>query len=203
MKKAILFVILLALVIGILWYLPSFLNKAWISNPASAYCVENNGKVDIRKDSNGGEYGVCVFENGKECEEWALFHGECREATSVKASENAFKLKLEEKIYTGKDAKECRRSKFKCEEDREFFYDEEGCGCRKINYNEETPEFLIPTEGGINADKIVCTEEYAPVCGKIEVQCIKAPCDPVKQTFSNKCFAKKSSAFDVTEGECK
>lgn len=48
-----------------------------IANPASVYCVENGGRVVIRKDKNGNEYGVCVFKDSKECEEWALFRGRC------------------------------------------------------------------------------------------------------------------------------
>jgi len=35
----------------------------------------------------------------------------------------------------------------------------------------------------------VCTMEYAPVCAEVQVQCIKAPCYPVQQTFSNSCMA--------------
>ncbi|MEW5955139.1 MAG: DUF333 domain-containing protein [Candidatus Micrarchaeota archaeon] len=47
-----------------------------IANPASVHCVQFGGTVDIRTDATGGEYGVCVFANGSECEEWALFRGE-------------------------------------------------------------------------------------------------------------------------------
>lgn len=35
----------------------------------------------------------------------------------------------------------------------------------------------------------MCTMEYAPVCAEVQVQCIKAPCYPVKQTFGNTCSA--------------
>ncbi len=48
-----------------------------------------------------------------------------------------------------------------------------------------------------------CTMQYAPVCGEIERQCIKAPCPPVKQTFSNKCVAKQKHAKILYSGECK
>lgn len=47
-----------------------------------------------------------------------------------------------------------------------------------------------------------CTMEYAPVCGKIEVQCIKAPCLPITQTFSNKCMAEAAKATDITIWSC-
>ena len=47
-----------------------------LANPASVYCEGNNGTVDIRTDENG-QYGVCVFEDGSECEEWKFYRGEC------------------------------------------------------------------------------------------------------------------------------
>lgn len=47
-----------------------------LANPASVYCEEQGGRVDIRKDDGGGQYGVCVFSDGTEVEEWAYFRGE-------------------------------------------------------------------------------------------------------------------------------
>jgi len=47
-----------------------------------------------------------------------------------------------------------------------------------------------------------CTREYMPVCGEVDVQCIKAPCDPVKTTFPNKCEAENGKAKNITEGSC-
>ena len=50
-----------------------------IANPASVYCGQNGGTIQIRKDTSGGEFGMCTFANGTSCEEWALFRGEgCR-----------------------------------------------------------------------------------------------------------------------------
>ena len=48
-----------------------------IANPASKNCIAKGGKLDIRTDSSGGQFGVCVFPTGKECEEWALMRGQC------------------------------------------------------------------------------------------------------------------------------
>jgi len=47
-------------------------------NPASVHCIEQGGKLEIRKQPDGGEVGYCLFPDGSECEEWALFRGECR-----------------------------------------------------------------------------------------------------------------------------
>ena len=47
-----------------------------LANPASEFCEDNNGTVDIRSSQNG-EYGVCVFQDNSECEEWMFYRGEC------------------------------------------------------------------------------------------------------------------------------
>jgi putative hemolysin len=46
-------------------------------NPASKYCVDQGFKLEMRKDAQGNEYGVCIFDDGSECDEWAFFRGEC------------------------------------------------------------------------------------------------------------------------------
>jgi putative hemolysin len=48
-----------------------------IANPASVFCVEKKGKLEIRTDEDGNQTGYCILKNGKECEEWAFFRGEC------------------------------------------------------------------------------------------------------------------------------
>ncbi len=45
-------------------------------NPASVFCEEQGGRVEIRA-GEGGQVGYCVFPDGSECEEWAFFRGEC------------------------------------------------------------------------------------------------------------------------------
>ena len=54
---------------------------AGIPNPASVYCLEHGGVLEIRKDASGAEYGVCVFPDGSECDEWAFLRGECQPAS--------------------------------------------------------------------------------------------------------------------------
>ncbi len=48
-----------------------------LANPASVNCAEKGGNLSIQKRPDGGEYGVCYFEDNRQCEEWALFRGEC------------------------------------------------------------------------------------------------------------------------------
>lgn len=51
-------------------------------------------------------------------------------------------------------------------------------------------------------DPVMCTMEYAPVCGSVQVQCIRAPCYPVRQAFSNACMARVQQATNITQGAC-
>jgi putative hemolysin len=53
------------------------INKTAIANPASVNCIEKKGYLSIRKRGDGGEYGICIFKDGRQCEEWALMRGEC------------------------------------------------------------------------------------------------------------------------------
>lgn len=48
-----------------------------MANPASTNCVKLGGNLVIEKRGDGGEYGLCYFEDNKACEEWALFRGDC------------------------------------------------------------------------------------------------------------------------------
>ena len=48
-----------------------------LANPASKNCVAVGGKLEIKKNAAGGEYGLCYFEDNMACEEWTLFRGEC------------------------------------------------------------------------------------------------------------------------------
>lgn len=51
--------------------------KVGMANPASVNCERVGGILKIQKRGDGGEYGVCVFEDNRQCEEWALMRGEC------------------------------------------------------------------------------------------------------------------------------
>jgi len=51
--------------------------SAQMANPASENCLQQGGNLTIEKRGDGGEFGVCTFEGGLQCEEWALFNGDC------------------------------------------------------------------------------------------------------------------------------
>jgi putative hemolysin len=48
-----------------------------IANPASENCIKQGGTLSIQTRSDGGQYGVCLFEDNKQCEEWAMLRGDC------------------------------------------------------------------------------------------------------------------------------
>ncbi len=66
---------------------PTETPQAGLPNPASAYCEQQGGTLDIRTDASGGQYGVCMFDDGSECDEWAYFRGECAPGQSTTAPE--------------------------------------------------------------------------------------------------------------------
>ncbi|HUM70932.1 MAG TPA: DUF333 domain-containing protein [Chloroflexota bacterium] len=49
-----------------------------IANPASENCIQQGGQLEMRQNE-AGEYGICVFANGRSCDEWALYHGVCEQ----------------------------------------------------------------------------------------------------------------------------
>ncbi len=53
----------------------------WIANPASVYCEENWGTLELIFD-NGESYGICHFPNWEFCEEREYYRKECFPATN-------------------------------------------------------------------------------------------------------------------------
>ncbi|MGM5483063.1 MAG: putative hemolysin [Nanobdellota archaeon] len=56
-----------------------------IANPASEYCIEQGGSLNII-DTPNGQKGMCTLSSGQICEEWSYFRGECPEnETNIKS----------------------------------------------------------------------------------------------------------------------
>ena len=62
----------------------SISGNSQIANPASVYCKENGGDLEIRTGENGGQIGYCKFSDGSECEEWQYQRGDCKIGDSQK-----------------------------------------------------------------------------------------------------------------------
>ncbi len=60
-----------------------------MANPASVYCEQNGGKLDIRTAVDGSQSGACMFPDGSECDEWAYFRGECKPGNASQAEDGA------------------------------------------------------------------------------------------------------------------
>jgi len=94
-------------------------NESQLPNPASVYCEEQGGTVEIRTEADGGQYGVCIFTDGSECDEWAFYRGECQPGeslgdeagianpASVYCEEQGGTLDLESGMRTFSDGSQC------------------------------------------------------------------------------------------------
>ena len=66
---------------------------------------------------------------------------------------------------------------------------EDGHIVGQVSISQKDIDQFIDTTAKEDHSQKICTMEYAPVCAEVQVQCIKAPCYPVQQTFSNACMA--------------
>ncbi len=48
-----------------------------IANPASTNCIAKGGNSRIETKPDGSQYGICFFDDNRQCEEWALMRGDC------------------------------------------------------------------------------------------------------------------------------
>jgi len=54
-----------------------------LPEPSGAYCASHGGSVEIRTEA-AGQYGVCKFYGGSECDTWAFYRGECKPGDCTK-----------------------------------------------------------------------------------------------------------------------
>lgn len=89
-----------------------------LANPASANCEKVGGRLTIEKRGDGGEYGLCYFEDNRACEEWALLKGDCsvggRKTTGFDTIDQNYcawvggeTLAVENSVCTFKDGSKC------------------------------------------------------------------------------------------------
>ncbi len=76
--------------------------------------------------------------------------------------------------------------------------DEDGINdCEKEGTCDDSVNYTLPKK---DLEPKICTMEYAPVCAQVKVQCVTTPCNPVEQTFWNKCTAGDNKILYT--GEC-
>lgn len=61
---------------------PTTTTPAGLANPASVFCVDQGGTVEIVSEDNG-EVGYCILPDGTRIEEWEYFRSQNPTATSV------------------------------------------------------------------------------------------------------------------------
>lgn len=166
--------------------IPSPPNNTQLANPASVNCIQKGYSLEIRKDASGGEAGYCKFGNGRECEEWAFFRGECSEGGNA--------------ISYSNEGGPCNvfRSDVRCAE---------GLVCQPPPPSQNIADmpgtcvkpgiaFIgCPTKRGD-----MCTMDYSPVCGRSG----STPSTYGYKTYPNGCVAcsKSSPAAGYAQGTC-
>jgi putative hemolysin len=71
-----------------------------LANPASVYCEGLGYELELRSDETGS-YGVCIFPDGSECEEWDFLAGRCGQEHSY-CAQQGFLIEAEEESNIGK-----------------------------------------------------------------------------------------------------
>jgi putative hemolysin len=57
---------------------PEATGSVALANPAAEHCAEQGGRHVVETAPTGDAFGVCYFEDNRQCEAWALLRGECR-----------------------------------------------------------------------------------------------------------------------------
>jgi putative hemolysin len=47
------------------------------ADPAAENCLKQGGEIQIRQRGNGWDYEICAFDDGRQCEAWAMMRGDC------------------------------------------------------------------------------------------------------------------------------
>lgn len=81
-KKLLILIVVIIVVIAGFYFLNGKVKISGIAggnflNPASKNCVENGGTLIMKKRGDSAEYGVCVFEDNRQCETLSLLNNEC------------------------------------------------------------------------------------------------------------------------------
>lgn len=159
-----------------------------IANPASVFCKEQNGTLEIITETDG-QKGICTLNDGTKCEEWSFFRGECKADTHTCTD-------------TEKAAQICTMDYNPVRGNDGITYGN-GCGACAAKVDS-----YVKGECAIKQTKCTlprtqaCTREYNPTCGYFDesIKCIKFPC---AETYDNPCTACADSKVAYTEsGEC-
>ena len=69
---------------------------------------------------------------------------------------------------------------------------------------EQSVDGVIIAERKVTVGSSVsCSQEYAPVCASKQIVCITTPCNPIPQTYNNRCTMSADGATFLYEGQCR
>jgi len=162
-------------------------------------------------DGPGGQYGMCTLPDGKQCEEWSYFRGECplNCTTCPQLAPPGPEFCTEGRIVSGGvDACGCnlppKCEAVACTMDAKICPDGSAVGRVAPNCEfapcpaELEKNYCTPEQRKAE----VCTEIWEPVCGWFDtsIQCFKYPC---AVTHGNECEACTDPNVEYwTDGEC-
>lgn len=63
-------------VLNLVW-IETNIEEVTIANPASVFCEDNGGVLEMVNDVNGAQSGICHLTGGEICEEWTYMRWEC------------------------------------------------------------------------------------------------------------------------------
>jgi putative hemolysin len=186
--------------------------KNELPNPASKYCIEQGGTLDIITAEDGSQSGACTLPGGTVCDEWAYYRHECPDCsggcpmysppalgwceygTIVPGGKNDCGCQLPpECVYTA------------CTEEAKLCSDgitsvvRVGPNCEFAPCPDELEKNYCTPE---SRQAEVCTLDYTPVCGWFnqDIKCIKYPC---AINAGNACQACQNENVEFwTEGVC-
>ncbi len=190
-------------------------NNTQIANPASVNCINKGGSLKI-VDGSGGQYGLCTLPDGKQCEEWSYFRGECPSNCSecrVYEPPSPDFCKEGKIVSGGVDACGCSLP-LKCEQvacTADAMMCPDGSYVGRVAPNcdfapcPRSDEIIIGDKHycrPVDRKAEACMTLYDPVCGWFsqDIKCIKYPC---AITAGNSCEACINPNVEYwTEGEC-
>lgn len=167
-----------------------------MANPASVKCATDGGVSSIVKDAQGNESSNCTFSNGKVCDEWAYFRGQCTQ-----------------KVITSMDQlpASCTAAFDGCNSCSRIAGEGQWACTMRYCFAAGTIS-CTQYDTTIPAEPAMCTKEYNPVCAqpKILVECITdsngiTACPtmrPMNKTYSNACEMRAAGATLIKEGAC-